>query len=208
MLICPSCRKKYKTGTLTCKRCKIGLLPPSVIDLRDRHPEMAETHGGNISVTQADSYVDLIQCSLNEAKEITQVLEPEGIKCLIEKDDEFHFEYRIEGGSQIADQRSLIIKVKGPDLSKARALLTWETVEEGPVEEIDSRESPGIDLPTCPSCKSRLTATDEDCPECGLPLDQQDPEAPEVRIYRCSVCDAESDPQDLVCSTCGARFDH
>ena len=206
MLICPSCRKRYKKGALTCKRCRIELLPPSAIELRDRHPDLASSYHSTHEVIQEDHYVELARCSLNEVKLITRVLEPEGIICQIEKDEAFRYEYRPEGSSQIADQRGLIIKVKAAQFSKAHALLAWE-IEQEPEEEAPGDETSETERHTCPSCGQELSAPDDVCSECSLsarPLDMTDV----TNIYRCSVCEAVCRHTDSTCPNCGARFDH
>lgn len=203
MLICPSCRKRYKKGALTCKRCRIELLPPSAIELRDRHPDLASHYD---PIREEEHYVELAQCSLNEVKLITRLLEPEGIICQIEKDEAFRYEYRPEGSSQIADQHGLIIKVKAAQFSKAHALLAWEIAQE-PDDEDSDNETSETELITCPSCGQELSAPDDVCSECSLsarPSDMTDV----TNIYRCSVCGASCHHADSTCPACGARFDH
>ena len=208
MLICPSCRRQFQTGTLTCTRCVIELLPPSMIELRDRHPELITVQPGHSRGALKDPYVELLQCSLNEAKEVSHLLEPEGIACLIEKDEGFRYEYRLEGGSHIADQQALIIKVKADQLPKARALLAWEIQQEVSDHVLVDDEDEPV-LMSCPSCQAELPDLDETCIECGEALDPTNPEAPgEAELHRCSACGDSLTPEDVTCSACGARFDH
>ena len=206
MLICPSCRKRYKKEALTCKRCRLELLPPSAIELRDRHPDLALSYHSTHEVIQEDHYVELTQCSLKEVKLITRVLEPEGIICQIEKDEGFRYEYRPEGSSQIADQRGLIIKVKAAQFSKAHALLAWESEQEPDPETSDSETTMTESL-ACPACGQELAAPDEACSECSLSVEASDM-AELTRIYRCSGCGAPCRHADSTCPSCGARFDH
>ena len=207
MLICPSCRKHYETGRLTCTRCGTELIPPSALQLQDRHPELSRDPHHPKKTSQEEPYVELAQCSLNEAKGIARLLEPEGISCLIERNEDFRFQYRLEGGSQIADQRGLIVKVKAAELSKARALLEWEVQQELDEEAMTRDATDETELLTCPSCEAELSLSDEICPECGLTLDTQDEEE-DPEPYRCSACGAPCQLSDPICPTCGARFDH
>ena len=207
MLICPSCRKRYETGLLTCTKCGTELLPPSALQLQDRHPSRTSEHHRQKTAQQEDLYVKLLQCSLNEAKDITRLLGREGISYLIERDEDFRFQYHPEGGSQIADQRGLIVNVKATELSKARALLEWEIQQELDEEAITHDTADETELLICPSCEAELSASDETCPECGLALDIQDEEEIE-ESYRCSACGAPCHPTDPICPSCGVRFDH
>lgn len=151
--------------------------------------------------------MELLQCSLNEAKDVTRLLGREGISYLIERNEDFRFQYRLEGGSQIADQRGLIVNVKATELSKARALLEWAIQQELDEEAITHDTADETELLICPSCEAELSASDETCPECGLTLDTQDEE--EIQeSYRCSACGASCHPADPICPSCGARFDH
>jgi hypothetical protein len=206
MLICPSCRKRYKNGVLACKRCRLELLPPSSIELRDRHPDLASRYDPTDPVTQEDHYVELAQCSLNEVKLITRLLEPEGIVCQIEKDEGFRYEYHLEGSSQISDQQGLIIKVKAAQFSKAHALLSWE-IEQEPDDETSDIEASETESHACPACGQELAAPDDACSECSLSVGVSDM-AELTRIYRCSVCGAACRHTDATCPACGARFDH
>jgi rubrerythrin len=208
MLYCPTCRKRYSSGILTCPLCMSELLPQSMIELRDRHPELVPRNNHRARIPLKETYVDLVQCSLNEAKEISSLLEPEGIICMIERDDGFSYDFQLEGGSRIADQQALVIKVKAEELSKARALLDWEVNQGSGPETIgadEEREPPGI---VCPACGTEVPEPEEECPGCGLSLDSNEPEEDEAGIYRCSMCGAPSDPEEFTCGSCGARFDH
>ena len=208
MLFCPTCRKRYPSGVLTCPRCMCELLPQSMIELRDRHPELVTRNTPRAKIPIKETYVELIQCSLNEAKEISSLLEPEGIACMIERDDGFSYDFQLEGGSRIADQQSLVIKVKAEELSKARALLAWEVHQETGRETIGADEEQDIQILACPACGTEVMEPEEECPGCGLALDAQNPEEDEAGIYRCSMCGTPSDPEEIICESCGARFDH
>jgi rubrerythrin len=206
MLTCPSCRKRYKNGVLACKQCRLELLPPSAIELRDRYPDLASHYDPPHPVTQEDQYVELAQCSLNEVKLITRLLEPEGIVCQIEKDEGFNYEYHLEGNSQISDQRGLIIKVKAAQFSKAHALLSWEIEQEPDHETLDS-ETTITETLACPACGQELAAPNDVCSYCSLSVGASDM-AELTRIYRCSVCGASCHHADSTCPACGAQFNH
>ena len=205
-MTCPSCRKRFKTGTLTCPQCVTSLLPPSMIELQDRHPELATVQPRHSGRILRDPYVELIQCNLVEAKEISRLLESEGITCLLERDEAFQYEYRIEGGSQIADQQGLILKVKADEISKARALLAWETQEEEASDPLLDEDDVSF-LIRCPSCDADITGSNEICAKCGETLESQS-EVTKENLYGCSVCGASPNPKDTNCPACGARFDH
>ena len=199
MLICPSCRKKFKSRVIVCLDCQIELLPPTMIDLRDRHPDLAVSLSDQIVVM--DAYVKLLECSLNEFKEIAGLLETEGVVCVAERNQSFRYDYNIEGGSQIDDQKSLVVKVRADQLSKAKALLTWEV--DRAVDENNERV-----LNLCPSCNAEVSALEKACPECSNPLFDQNTEDLEVERYRCSACGAPASLEDPTCENCGARLDH
>jgi rubrerythrin len=185
-----------------------------MLQLQDKYPALAQNHRSKI-IRPDEAYVELLQCSLNEAKEIKQLLETEGIACMIEKNEDFRFHYRLEGGSQIADQKGLIVKVRAMELSKARALLEWEAQQELDEEAMDFGMAEETDLLTCPSCEAELSPRDPVCPECGIALEEVEEEESsalggpdEQESYRCSACGAPCDLADPICPTCGARFDH
>jgi rubrerythrin len=208
MLFCPTCRRRYSSGILTCPRCLSELLPQSMIELRDRHPELVARNAPRTRIPLKETYVELIQCSLNEAKEISSLLEPEGINCMIERDDGFSYDFQLEGGSRIADQQALVIKVKAEELSKARALLDWEVYQETDGETLSPETEQETQMLTCPACGTEVMELEDECPGCGLSLEPADEGKDEAGIYRCSTCGAPSDPEEIICGSCGARFDH
>ena len=132
-----------------------------MIDLRDRHPELVVSLPGQPVVR--DAYVKLLECSLNEFKEIASLLETEDIVCLAERNQEFRYDYNIEGGSQIDDQKSLVLKVRADQFSKAKALLTWKVDRT-----VNKNKDPVLNL--CPNCNAEVSAFEEVCPGCNNTL--------------------------------------
>lgn len=177
------------------------MLSPSVLELQDRHPELAGR--ATTEPRPRDHYVELLQCSPQEVNEISGLLEPEGISCVIEPSAGFHYESQMDDPSRVDDPKSLVVKIRADQISKARALLDWEVEQNGGPDAVD-------DPIACPSCGAEVSPFEETCPECDGPLADDDSETDDmnVEVYRCSACGATAGPGDLTCSTCGARLDH
>ena len=205
-MICPSCQKRYKTGTLSCRRCHAALYshigagngPSEQEGLMDYQMALELHH-------HEEQYVELAQCTLSEVKQITRLLTPEGIKCHIEKDKTFQYEPRQEV-INFMDERGLIVKVKAAQFPKAHALLTWESEQETNEENADGIQ-PDPQEASCPSCEMGVSDDSESCSTCGLRLGTPDTDE-FIRPFPCSTCGASWHLSDPYCPSCGARFDH
>jgi RNA polymerase subunit RPABC4/transcription elongation factor Spt4 len=215
MLICPSCKKKFRSNILVCPECKRELLPPSAIKLQTEHPDRAPTKrspkpGAVKKATQenpGESYLDLIRGNLNEAKETARFLEKEGVRCRIEQDEAFRFQVRLDGENPVQDPQGMVVRVPASQLEKARALLDWENQKDElpPTTDIALAEDKE-EMLVCPGCESEIIPEEGVCPECGWEFDLEDETDEEE--YFCSSCGESCDPDDPVCPNCGAHFDH
>jgi RNA polymerase subunit RPABC4/transcription elongation factor Spt4 len=215
MLICPNCKKKFRSNILVCPECKRELLPPSAIKLQTEHPERAPTKRSPKSGTvkkapqenPSESYLDLIRGNLNEAKETARFLEKEGVRCRIEQDEAFRFQVRLDGESQVQDPQGMVVRVPASQLEKARALLDWENQkDELPPTTNTALAEDKEEMLVCPGCESEIIPEEGVCPECGWEFDLEDETDEEE--YFCSSCGESCDPDDPVCPNCGAHFDH
>jgi uncharacterized protein YbaR (Trm112 family) len=215
MLICPNCRKKYRSNILVCPKCQGELLPPSAINLRNEHPNLSQTKGSQKLTLakkpphpiQAESYVELFRGNPTEVKETGRFLEKEGIPCRIEDDEMTPLPYRLDGENPMGSPQPMVIRVPLSQIEKARALLDWENQKEEPLPAVDNALSEEEeDVLVCPACESEVIPEDGTCPECGWEFDLDDETDEEE--YFCSSCGETCDPDDPVCPNCGAHFDH
>lgn len=214
MLICPNCKKKFRSNILVCPDCKRELLPPSAIKLRSEHPEPARAKRSPKTVSpnrspeykQSETFFDLLRGNASEVKEAARFLEKEGIRCRIEQDETFQFQYRLDGERQVSDPQGMVVRVPGFLLEKAHALLDWETHKEDLHQEMDPTLSEEEETLVCPGCESEVIPEEGACPECGWEFNLEDETDEEE--YFCSSCGESCDPDDPVCPNCGAHFDH
>jgi RNA polymerase subunit RPABC4/transcription elongation factor Spt4 len=215
MLTCPNCKKKYRSNILVCPNCHRELLPPSAMKLRTDHPETADIKRGARRVPPkkktedkpVETYIDLLRGDRREAKETAHFLEKEGIRCRVEQDEAFRFQYRLDGERQVSDPQGMVVRVPAFQLEKARALLDWETNKDdlhpGSDRALEEDEDSTL---VCPGCEAEVTPEEGACPECGWEFDLEDETDEEE--YFCSTCGESCDPDDPVCPNCGAHFDH
>ncbi len=216
MLICPNCKKKFRSNILVCPDCKRELLPPTAIKLLNEHPDMAPakrspkpTPGRKTPAdTQGEIYMDLLRGGPDEVNKAARFLETEGIRCRIEEDESIRFQVRLEGEKQVQDPQGIVIRVSASQIEKARALLDWENQKDDlPLEkEADLTKSDEEELLVCPGCETEILPEEGACPECGWEFDLEDETDEEE--YFCSSCGEACDPDDPVCLNCGAHFDH
>jgi len=215
MLICPNCKKKYRSKILVCPNCSRELLPPSAIKLQTDHPDtvgVKRTSGTVLSKKKkedksVETYIDLLRGDPHEAKEAARFLEKEGILCRVEQDEAFRFQYRVDGERQVSDPQGMVVRVPAFQLEKARALLDWETHKEDLRPDSDRVLSDDdVNTLVCPGCEAEITPEEGTCPECGWEFDLEDESDEEE--YFCSSCGESCDPNDPVCPNCGAHFDH
>ena len=216
MLICPNCKKKYRSNILVCPKCRRELLPPSAIALQTEHPELAQTDRLKKSFAsrkppidkQSDPYVEIYRGGGREAKEVVRLLEKEGILCRVERAEPFGFHYPVEGAGPIAAPEGTAVLVPSSQVEKARALLDWETQKDQEEEKRDRfLDENGEEMLVCPACEAEISPDDTECSECGLELDPDEHETDREEYY-CSSCGEACDPDDPVCPNCGAHFDH
>jgi RNA polymerase subunit RPABC4/transcription elongation factor Spt4 len=183
----------------------VELLPPSAIELRDRHPELA-TLPVSPAAAPEERYVELAQCDLLEAKTLTSLLKDEGIPYLLERRTPTR-EESLSADLEGAPPPNLLLTVPASLAEKARALLEWEfqqETEQSAAEEPDTETSYEL----CPACHAAVSPDAEFCPDCGLtfgPVESE--EADEKDHTHCSVCGGSLDTEDSFCPTCGTRFD-
>jgi len=215
MLICPNCKKKFRSNILVCPDCKRELLPPSAIKLQTEHPDMARTNRSQKPIPpqktrdekRGETYIDLLRGNPGEVKEAARFLEKEGIRCRIEHDEAFRFQYRLDGENQVQDPQGMVVRVPAFQLEKARALLDWENQKDNPPQETDAGLAEDKEeMLVCPGCESEIIPEEGACPECGWEFDLEDETDEEE--YFCSSCGESCDPDDPVCPNCGAHFDH
>ena len=126
MLICPNCRKKYRSNILVCPSCHAELLPPSAIKLRHEHPNLSQTRGSPKQTLtkkppqtkQTESFVELIRGNPTEAKETGRFLEKEGIPCRIEDDETAPLPYRLDGETPIGSPQAMVVRVPLSQIEK------------------------------------------------------------------------------------------
>jgi Double zinc ribbon len=215
MLICPHCKKKYRSKILVCPDCERELLPPSAIKLRSEHAETARAKRNPKTIPpkkspedkEGEAFFDLLRGNDREAKETARFLEKEGIRCRIEQDEAFRLQYRLDGEKQVADPQGVVVRVPAFQIEKARALLDWETHKEELHQEADRTLSEDEEATlVCPGCEAEVIPDEGACPECGWEFDLEDETDEEE--YFCSSCGESCDPDDPVCPNCGAHFDH
>lgn len=215
MLICPVCRKKYGQNILVCPNCKQELKPPSSIKLMSDHPEKTSDRARKVhappksSVAQSDEkFVELHRCGAKAAKKIAQLLEKEGVACLLARDESFKFHYQIDNPNLSSEEEGVLLTVPVSQLEKARALLDWESQKDNVYQDQEDFLREGEDGTTvCPACETEIPAHETTCPECGLELGLEGEESQEEEYY-CSTCGEPCEPDDAVCTSCGAHFDH
>jgi len=204
MLICPSCGRNFRAGSLYCKRCKMELVSPPSTGLQEGRSEPAPNPEVKQNADLENLYVELTQCSLNDVKVVTRILEAEGIVPRVTRNQVFRHSYQTEGATQIGESQGLMVMVKAEHYSKAYALLSWE-IEQGQENEI-SDDSLEISSMLCSSCGVNPPALHETCKDCEShwgPLAVL--ETP--RIYRCVSCGADCLHHDSICSVCGSAFE-
>ncbi|MBI3812009.1 MAG: zinc ribbon domain-containing protein [Nitrospirae bacterium] len=215
MLICPNCKKKFRTNTLVCPDCKRELLPPSAIKLLAEHPDMARAKRSPKPIPskkapdekRGETYMDLLRGSPDEVNEAARFLEKEGIRCRIEQDEAFRFQVRLDGEKQVQVPLGMAVRVPAFQLEKALALLDWENQKDDLPQEKDAALTEDQEeLLVCPGCESEIIPEEGACPECGWEFDLEDETDEEE--YFCSSCGESCDPDDPVCPNCGAHFDH
>jgi predicted amidophosphoribosyltransferase len=215
MLICPNCRKKYRSNTLVCPKCQEELLPSSAIDLRNEHPNLSQTkESPKLTLAKksphlklTESYVELFRGNPTEAKDTARFLEKEGIPYRIEDDEMTPLPYRLDGENPMGNPTVKLVRVPLSQVEKARALLDWENQKEEPLPVVDTTlTETEEDVLVCPACESEVIPEDGTCPECGWEFDLEDETDEEE--YFCSSCGETCDPDDPVCPNCGAHFDH
>ena len=215
MLICPNCKKKYRSVILVCPDCKRELLPPSAIKLQAEHPDMARPNRSQKPIPpkktpdekRSETYMDILRGNPGEAKEAARLLEKEGIRWQIEYDEAFRFQVRLEGENQVQDPQGMVVRVPAFQLEKARALLDWENQKDNLPQETDAAlAADKEEMLVCPGCESEIIPEEDACPECGWEFDLEDETDEEE--YFCSSCGETCDPDDPVCPNCGAHFDH
>jgi len=215
MLICPNCKKKFRSAILVCPDCRRELLPPSAIKLQTEHPARPKTKRPMKPAAAAkapqekpgEPFLDLLRGSFNESKETARFLEKEGIRCRIEQDETFRFQIRLDGETRVQDTQGMVVRVAASHLEKARALLDWENQKDDlpPMTDAPLAEDKE-EMLVCPGCESEIIPEEGVCPECGWEFDLEDETDEEE--YFCSSCGEVCDPDDPVCPNCGAHFDH
>ncbi|HUK55733.1 MAG TPA: zinc ribbon domain-containing protein [Nitrospiria bacterium] len=215
MLICPNCKKKYRSNILVCPNCKWELLPPSVIKLQTDHPDLKPAPGSKKQAlarkptrpVQTEAYVELIRGNPIEVKETRRLLEKEGVACRIESDETAPLPYTLDGENPMGSSQAMVVRVPVSQIEKARALLDWENQKEEPHPAMDKALAEDQeDVLVCPACESEVIPEEGTCPECGWEFDLGDETDEEE--YFCSSCGESCDPDDPVCPNCGAHFDH
>jgi hypothetical protein len=216
MLICPNCKKKFRSAILVCPDCKRELLPPSAIKLQTEHPDMARAKRSPKPISakktpvekRGETYLDLLRGNPDEVYKAARFLETEGIRCRIEQDEAFRFQVRLDGENQVQDPQGMVVRVPASQIEKARALLDWENQKDDLPQEKDAAlaESDEEEMLVCPGCEAEIIPEEGACPECGWEFDLEDETDEEE--YFCSSCGEACDPDDPVCLNCGAHFDH
>lgn len=216
MLICPKCKKKYRTRILVCPKCDRELLPPSTMKLYADHPDLKRAERRKKVSPPAkqpvqpkeEAYVDLHRGDAQEARTIVRLLEKEGIPCRVERDNAFRLQVQAETGNPLRNPDEAVVKVPGSQRAKALALLDWEVQKDDPPPEQDPfLRAPSERADICPACQSELSLEDMSCPACGLEIAMEENETEEVEFF-CSSCGEACEPDDPVCPGCGAPFDH
>lgn len=215
MLICPNCRKKYRSNIRVCPKCRQELLPQSALSLHRRNADPPRTKGPSKQALpqksaiseKTESYVELVRGNRKEVKETGRFLEKEGIPCRIEDDETSPLPSRLEGKNPVENLQAMVVRVPLSQIEKARALLDWENQEEEPQTALDKALADDEeDLLICPACESEVIPEEATCPECGWEFELDDESDKEE--FFCSSCGESCDPDDPVCPNCGAHFDH